>query len=81
MPPTNDVDVFTNDVGLIAIVNDDGSLEGFDVLVGGGVGTTHGNKNTYPRLGSMLGFCEPKQAVDVIEKVMIIQRDHGNREE
>lgn len=75
------MDVFTNDVGLIAIVSKDGSLEGFNVLAGGGMGVTHGNKKTYPCLGITLGFCTPRQALDVVEKIMIIQRDNGNRAE
>ncbi|KAH8116400.1 sulfite reductase subunit beta [Phellopilus nigrolimitatus] len=79
VPPTNDVDVFTNDVGFIAIVGKDGRLEGFDVTAGGGMGVTHGNKKTYPRLGSILGFCTPEQGLDVVEKIMLVQRDNGNR--
>ncbi|KIY70783.1 hypothetical protein CYLTODRAFT_419457 [Cylindrobasidium torrendii FP15055 ss-10] len=57
VPPTNDVDVFANDLGFIAIVNPvDGSLAGFNVSIGGGMGVTHGNKKTYPRAGSIIGF-------------------------
>lgn len=81
MPPTNDVDVFANDVGFIAIVGKDGRLEGFNVTAGGGMGVTHGNKKTYPRLGSMFGFCTPKQGLEVAEKIMLVQRDNGNRAE
>ncbi|KAG2011527.1 sulfite reductase subunit beta [Coprinopsis cinerea AmutBmut pab1-1] len=79
VPPTNDVDVFANDLGFIAIVGDDGELQGFNVTIGGGMGVTHGNKKTYPRAGSLLGFCTPEQGKHVAEKVMIVQRDHGNR--
>ena len=81
VPPTNDVDVFANDVGFIAIVGSDGRLEGFNVTAGGGMGVTHGNKKTYPRLGSILGFCTPSQGLDVAEKIMLVQRDNGNRAE
>ncbi|KAF9523067.1 sulfite reductase subunit beta [Crepidotus variabilis] len=79
VPPTNDVDVFANDLGFIAIVGEDGELQGFNVTIGGGMGVTHGNKKTYPRLGSLIGFCTPEQGKFVAEKVMLVQRDNGNR--
>ncbi|KDR67957.1 hypothetical protein GALMADRAFT_257469 [Galerina marginata CBS 339.88] len=79
VPPTNDVDVFANDLGFIAIVGDDGELQGFNVTIGGGMGVTHGSKKTYPRIGSLIGFCTPAQGKYVAEKVMLVQRDHGNR--
>jgi sulfite reductase (NADPH) hemoprotein beta-component len=81
VPPRNDVDVFANDVGFIAIVDGDGKLSGFNVIAGGGMGATHGNKKTYPRIGDVLGFCALEQGHDVAEKIMLIHRDHGNREE
>lgn len=81
VPPTNDVDVFANDLGFIAIVGDDGELQGFNVTIGGGMGVTHGNKKTYPRAGSLIGFCMPEQGKYVAEKIMLVQRDHGNRAE
>ena len=81
VPPTNDTDVFTNDVGFIAIVDKFGNLEGFNVTAGGGMGVTHGSKKTYPRLGSILGFCTVEQGHDVAEKIMLVQRDEGNRVE
>ncbi|KAG8950217.1 hypothetical protein FRC04_007851 [Tulasnella sp. 424] len=79
VPPTNDVDVFANDVGLIAIADDKGNLAGFNVTAGGGMGVTHSNKKTYPRTGDVLGFCTPDQAHLVAEKIMLTQRDNGNR--
>jgi sulfite reductase (NADPH) hemoprotein beta-component len=75
------VDVFANDLGFIAIVGNDGELQGFNVTIGGGMGVTHGNKKTYPRIGSLIGFCTPEQGKYVAEKVMLVQRDHGNRVE
>jgi len=57
----------------------DGELLGFNVSIGGGMGMTHGNKKTYPKLGELLGFCGVEQAVDVGEKVMLVQRDYGER--
>ncbi|KIP08798.1 hypothetical protein PHLGIDRAFT_360549 [Phlebiopsis gigantea 11061_1 CR5-6] len=79
VPPQNDVDLFANDVGFIAIVDKDGELTGFNVTAGGGMGVTHGNKKTYPRAGSLLGFCTIEQGAVVAEKIMLVQRDNGNR--
>ncbi|TFK74905.1 hypothetical protein BDN72DRAFT_832618 [Pluteus cervinus] len=81
VPPTNDVDVFANDLGYIAILDSSGELAGFNVTIGGGMGVTHGNKKTYPRLGDVIGFCTPEEGPFVAEKVMLVQRDHGNRAE
>jgi sulfite reductase (NADPH) hemoprotein beta-component len=81
VPPTNDVDIFANDVGFIAIVNDDRSLAGFNVTIGGGMGVTHSNQKTYPRLANVIGFCTVDQGKYVAEKIMLVQRDHGNRVE
>ncbi|KAL1943077.1 hypothetical protein VTO73DRAFT_4748 [Trametes versicolor] len=79
IPPNNDVDVFANDVGFIAVVDKNGELAGFNVTAGGGMGVTHANKKTYPRAGSLLGFCTVAQGVEVAEKIMLVQRDNGNR--
>ncbi|KAI3608505.1 sulfite reductase beta subunit [Moniliophthora roreri] len=79
VPPTNDVDVFANDVGFIAIVDDQGELAGFNVTVGGGMGVTFGNKKTYPRTADVVGFCKPDQGKYMAEKIMLVQRDNGNR--
>ncbi|MCH2156195.1 MAG: NADPH-dependent assimilatory sulfite reductase hemoprotein subunit [Opitutales bacterium] len=78
IPPSNDVDVFAHCLGYIAIV-EDGRLVGFNVTVGGGMGTTHGKKATYPRLADVMGFCTVDQAVAVAEAVVKVQRDHGQR--
>lgn len=78
VPPTNDTDCFCHDIGLIAIVTD-GHLQGFNVAVGGGMGVTHSMKKTYPRLGSVIGFATCDQVVNVCEKVMLVQRDNGDR--
>jgi len=79
VPPSNDVDVFANDVGFIAIVDEQGGLAGFNLTAGGGMGVTHGNKKTYPRVADVLGFCTVEQGKDVAEKIMLVQRDNGNR--
>ena len=79
VPPSNDVDVFAHDLGFIAITDDDGKLAGFDVTVGGGMGMSHNQVETYPRLADVLGFCRPEQVVDVAEKIVTVQRDFGDR--
>lgn len=79
IPPHNDTDVYAHDIGLIAIKSKDGSLAGFNLLAGGGMGVTHNNKKTYPRTGSTLGFVSKDQVHIACEKVMLVQRDHGDR--
>lgn len=80
IPPQNDVDVFAHCLGFIAIV-EEGKLVGFNVTVGGGMGMTHGNEKTYPRLADVMAFCKPDQVVAVSEKIVAIQRDFGDRVE
>ena len=80
VPPINDTDVYAHDIGLIAVADEStGSLSGFNVLVGGGMGMTHGSKKTYARLGQLLGFCHPKEVSEVAEAIMLVQRDNGDR--
>ena len=81
VPPLNDVDVFANDFGLIAIVDDDGDLAGFNVTIGGGMGASHGDAATYPRLGNVIGFVAPEQALAIAEATIAVQRDVGDRTE
>jgi sulfite reductase (NADPH) hemoprotein beta-component len=79
IPPNNDVDVLANDIGLIAIVENN-QLVGFNIAAGGGLSATHGNAQTYPRLATVLGFVEgEEQALKAIYEVLTIQRDYGNR--
>lgn len=78
IPPSNDVDVYSQDLGLIAII-EEGELKGFNVTVGGGMGMTHGDEETYPQLGRVIGFCPKEKVVDLSEKIITIQRDYGNR--
>ncbi len=79
IPPNNDVDVFTNDIGLIAVINNN-KLEGFNIAIGGGMSTTHGNPDHYARLGSIIGFADTKEKVlKFVYEILTIQRDYGNR--
>ncbi|WP_436262668.1 NADPH-dependent assimilatory sulfite reductase hemoprotein subunit [Mammaliicoccus sciuri] len=79
VPPSNDIDVYSQDIGLIAVIEDD-QLVGFNVTVGGGMGMTHGDTKTYPQVGRLLGYFPKEEAVDVCKKILTIQRDYGNRE-
>ena len=78
IPPSNDVDIFSQDLGFIAIEKN-GELEGFNVTVGGGMGMHHGEPETYPRVADVIGFCTPEQVTAVAEHVVTVQRDHGDR--
>lgn len=78
VPPSNDVDIYAHCLGYIAIV-EAGQLAGFNVTVGGGMGMTHNNEATYPRLADVLGFCKAEEAVRVAEAVVTTQRDYGSR--
>jgi sulfite reductase (NADPH) hemoprotein beta-component len=79
IPPNNDVDVFANDLGLIAVINNN-KLEGFNIAIGGGMSTTHGNPDHYARLGSIIGFADTKEKVlKFVYEILTIQRDYGNR--
>jgi sulfite reductase (NADPH) hemoprotein beta-component len=78
VPPSNDVDVYSQDLGFIAI-HEKGQLLGFNVAVGGGMGMTHGDPKTYPQVARTIGFVTPDQLLDVAEKTVTIQRDYGDR--
>jgi len=79
IPPNNDVDVFGNDLGLIAIIENE-KLLGFNLAVGGGLSSTHGNPSTYPRLATVLGFVPAgDKLMRAVYEVLTIQRDYGNR--
>lgn len=76
----NCVDVYTNDVGLVALFDTDNRLTGFNLLVGGGMGMTHNNDATYARLADEIGFITPDQVVDTVKAIVTIHRDFGDRE-
>ncbi|MFK8013901.1 MAG: NADPH-dependent assimilatory sulfite reductase hemoprotein subunit [Gammaproteobacteria bacterium] len=78
IPPVNDVDVLAHDLGYTAVEHE-GRLIGFNVSVGGGMGATHGDARTAPRLADVIGFCTPDQVLSVAEHVVGIQRDFGDR--
>jgi sulfite reductase (NADPH) hemoprotein beta-component len=78
IPPVNDMDVFTNDLGYIAVTEGD-RLLGYNLAVGGGLGRSHGNEQTYPRLADVIGFVTRDKVVDVARAVLTIHRDFGDR--
>lgn len=79
IPPNNDIDVFGNDIGLIAIIEDN-ILKGFNIAIGGGLSTTHGNPETYARLATVIGFTDSEEkTLKAIYEILTVQRDHGNR--
>jgi len=79
VPPYNDTDIFSNDIGLIAVGKGD-KLEGFNVSIGGGLGMTFTEPGTYPRLGDIVGYVPYNKTIQVVEEIVKLQRDYGNRE-
>jgi sulfite reductase (NADPH) hemoprotein beta-component len=79
VPPSNDVDVFAHDLGYIAILDKNGALAGYNVTIGGGMGMTHGEPETFPRTADVMGYCQPQEAVAIGEAVVTVQRDWGDR--
>jgi sulfite reductase (NADPH) hemoprotein beta-component len=80
IPPSNDVDLYAHDIGLIAIIEKN-QLIGFNVCIGGGMGMTHGNEKTFPRLSNLIGFIKKEDITNVVKNIIILQRDYGNRED
>lgn len=79
IPPNNDVDVFANDIGLIAVIENQ-QLKGFNIAIGGGLSSTHGNPETYPRLATLIGFADSEEkTLKAVYEIATIQRDYGNR--
>jgi sulfite reductase (NADPH) hemoprotein beta-component len=79
VPPSNDVDIYAHDLGYIAILDQQGNIDGWNVTVGGGMGMTHGEPDTYPRTADVMSFCSTKDAVAIAEAVVTVQRDWGDR--
>ncbi|WP_342164542.1 NADPH-dependent assimilatory sulfite reductase hemoprotein subunit [Methylobacterium sp. SD21] len=79
VPPSNEVDVFAHDLGFIAILDKKNAVTGWNITVGGGMGMTHGEPDTFPRTADVMGFCKAQDALRYAEAVMTVQRDWGNR--
>ena len=80
LPEDNCIDIYTQDLGFLAVVRD-GAIIGYNVLVGGGMGTTPSAKKTFPALAKRLAFIKPEQAVGVSQAIIKVQRDNGNRQD
>jgi sulfite reductase (ferredoxin) len=80
VPGDNSLDVYTNDIGVVVICNESGELEGFNVMVGGGMGRTHNKENTFARAADHMGFVPKEDIMEVMKAIVAAQRDHGNRD-
>lgn len=80
VPGDNSLDIYTNDIGVVVITNDQGELEGFNVMVGGGMGRTHNKENTFARAADHLGFVPKEDIMELMKSIVASQRDHGNRD-
>src|SRR6267154_6045269 len=78
IPPLNDIDIFTNDLGFVVVV-EGGVIAGYNLLAGGGLGMSHGNAHTFPRLADVIGFLKPEHLETVAKAVITIHRDFGDR--
>src|SRR5438067_4107904 len=79
LPHDNCIDLFTHDLALETVVDEERQVTGFNLVAGGGLGSTHGMKTTYPRLGSRIAFFPPDEAVLALEAGTAIYRDYGDR--
>jgi sulfite reductase (NADPH) hemoprotein beta-component len=79
LPPSNDIDVYAQDLGFIAIAGPDGRLKGFNIAIGGGMGRTDNAPETYPRLADVIGFVPKDKVIAATDAVMSVQRDYGDR--
>lgn len=80
VPGDNSLDVYTNDIGVVVICNEQGELEGFNLMVGGGMGRTHNKENTFARAADHMGFVPKEDIMEVMKAIVAAQRDHGNRD-
>ncbi|NEQ82803.1 MAG: sulfite reductase, ferredoxin dependent, partial [Moorea sp. SIO2I5] len=79
VPGDNSIDIYTQDLGLVVITNDQGELEGFNVLAGGGMGRTHNKEDTFARLADHIGYVEKDDIYDFVKAIVATQRDYGDR--
>ena len=79
VPGDNSVDLLTNDIGIVAFTSEDGNLEGCNFYIGGGMGRTHNNEETFARIADPLGYVEEPDIFELIQSIVAIQRDYGDR--
>lgn len=77
-PDDNTIDLLANDLGFAAVYEGD-TLAGYQVFAGGGMGMTHNNPRTFPRVASVMGFVAADQLWEATVAVIALQRDHGDR--
>lgn len=81
VPGDNSLDIYTNDIGVVVVMNEKGDeLEGFNIMVGGGMGRTHNKENTFARAADHLGFVPKEDTMELMKSIVAAQRDHGNRD-
>lgn len=80
VPGDNSLDIYTNDIGVVVICDEKGDLEGFNVMVGGGMGRTHNKESTFARAADHLGFVPKEDMMELMKSILASQRDHGNRD-
>jgi sulfite reductase (ferredoxin) len=80
VPGDNSLDIYTNDIGCVVIMNDKNELEGFNVMVGGGMGRTHNKETTFARAADHMGFVPKEDIMECLKSILAAQRDHGNRD-
>lgn len=80
VPGDNSLDIYTNDIGVVVVCNEKGELEGFNIMVGGGMGRTHNKENTFARAADHLGYVPKEDIYEVMKSILASQRDHGNRD-
>lgn len=81
VPGDNSVDLYTQDLSLVVMTNSSGELEGFNVLVGGGLGRTHNKEETFARIAEPLCYVNKEDVYDLIKAIVATQRDYGDRTE
>ena len=79
VPGDNSVDLLTNDIGIVAFTSKEGSFEGCNFYIGGGMGRTHNNEETFARIADPLGYVEKEDTYELIQSIVAIQRDYGDR--
>ena len=79
VPGDNSVDLLTNDIGIVAFTNNSGDLEGCNFYIGGGMGRTHNNEETFARVADPLGYVKEKDIFQLIQSIVAVQRDYGDR--
>ena len=80
VPGDNSIDIYTNDIGCIVVTNEKGELEGFNIMVGGGLGRMHNKESTFARAADHLGFVPKEDMMEAMKSILAAQRDHGNRD-